>query len=161
MDFTVKEEWKERIVYQEDGASFTFGCGWGVKPYVVYVPSAGYWPRATPAWMHDRRDEILGRLRDYAGTRYVIEEFEKSNTGPRQWVTVLGARCSDGSIPGEWVAVLMEPDETATPDSTWTPERRGQFFADHADRAGGGSTPDEAVEDLRQRVGRPDLRWGA
>ncbi|KAB8194047.1 hypothetical protein FH608_017815 [Nonomuraea phyllanthi] len=75
MNFTISEEWKERIVYREDGASFTFDCGWGVRPHVVYVPSAEYWPRVTPAWMHGRRDEILGRLRDYVGARYVIEEF--------------------------------------------------------------------------------------
>jgi hypothetical protein len=161
VDFVISEEWKERIVYREDGASFTFDCAWGVKPYAVYVPSAEYWPEATPAWMHDRRDEILGRLRDYGGARYVIKEYAKSTSGPRQWVTVLGARHSDGSIPGEWIAVLMDPEETATPHASWTPEQRGQFFTDHAGRVGGGATPDEAVEDLRKRTGRPDLVWGA
>lgn len=160
MNFAISEEWKERIVYREEGDSFTFDCAWGVEPFVVYVPSAEYWPQATPAWMHDRRDEILGRLRDYVGARYVIEEFTKSSAGPRQWVAVLGARHSDGSIPGEWIAVLMDPDETATPHASWTPEQRGRFFTDHAGRVGGGSTPEEAVEDLRQRVGRPELRWG-
>ncbi|NUP18476.1 MAG: hypothetical protein HOZ81_20795 [Streptomyces sp.] len=160
MSFSIREEWKERIVYREEGASFTFDCAWGVEPFVLFVPSPEYWPRATPAWMHNRRDEILGRLREFVGARYVIEEDPGSRSAPREWVAVVAARHSDGSIPGEWLAVLMDPRETAPPDSSWTPEQRARFFADHAGRIGGGSTPQEAVEVLRQLVGRPDLQWG-
>lgn len=77
-----REEWKERLVYEEDGRTYEFDCGWGVTPRVVYVPSAAYWPKATPAWMRDRRDEILDRLRHGMGGRYVVEEDEEPDRSP-------------------------------------------------------------------------------
>lgn len=71
------EEWKERLVFTEARGTYTFDCAWGDfrRPYHVYVPTAEHWDRATPEFMHGRRDEILDRLRGWAGCDYVIHEF--------------------------------------------------------------------------------------
>ncbi len=54
-------QWKEElIVTDEDGESFCFGCGWGVEPPVAYLPAAADWRRCVPAFLGDRRDEVIG-----------------------------------------------------------------------------------------------------
>ncbi|MQM26295.1 hypothetical protein [Glycomyces albidus] len=71
-----REEWKERLVYSEPGGSYTFECGWGdfSRPYHVYVPAAESWDRSMPEFMRGRRDEILERLRHWAGGDYIVHE---------------------------------------------------------------------------------------
>lgn len=76
--YTFREEWKELLVYTEPGGTYTFLCGWGKRPYGVGVPTAEHWDDAMPAWMHGRRDEILGRIAAWAGGRYVIDEYGPS-----------------------------------------------------------------------------------
>ncbi|GAA2273891.1 hypothetical protein GCM10009853_029700 [Glycomyces scopariae] len=77
-DYGFKEEWKERLVYTDPRGTFEFPCGWGdfSRPYHVYVPMPEFWDRETPAFMHGRRDEILDRLRLWAGDAYIIEEYD-------------------------------------------------------------------------------------
>lgn len=160
--YSFKEEWKELLVYTESAGTYTFLCGWGdfKRPFSVGVPTAEHWDNETPAWMHGRRDEILDRLRHWAGAKYVIDEYVPAPKGPKPWVSVIGARYAERPDLGKWLAILMDPGETTPPDLSWAPELRRQFFDDHAGRIGGGPTPDEAVDDLRRRVGQPDLRWG-
>lgn len=160
MGFDFREEWKERLVYREDGKEFTFTCGWGTTPGVVYVPAANAWNYVTPEWMHGRRDEIIERIQIHVGSRYVIHDHDEgSSNSARQWVTVFGAAPGDRGIAGQWVAALMEADETAPPDASWPETKRALFLADHP--VGSGETPAEAVDELKQHTGRPDLRWGA
>lgn len=164
------------------GRSHTFDCGWDVKPRVVYMPSAAYWPKATPVWMHDRRDEILARLRRDVGGSYVIKEDEEPDHSPRaavfgtrpadppdhvkgvivltaqEWATVFGTLHAEGSHRGEWAAVLLEHFDFE-PFSEYSPPREAAAFAArHKGKTGMGSTPEAAVDHLRKLTGRPDLQ---
>jgi hypothetical protein len=70
--FKLYPKWKEQLIYEEDGQSFAFECGWGVSPGVVYVPAAEDWDEAMPAFLRGRRNEIvelLGKQSDH-----VVEE---------------------------------------------------------------------------------------
>jgi hypothetical protein len=72
--YGVESRWKERLVYIEGDQEFTFDCGWGVTPFVAYVPSAAIWDQVTPSWMRGRRDEIIERLAADGGHR--LEDTE-------------------------------------------------------------------------------------
>lgn len=85
--YSFKEQWKELLVYTETGdpgGTYTFLCGWGnfERPFSVGVPTAETWDRAMPEFMRGRRDEILARLRDWAGGDYVIDEYEPAHLRP-------------------------------------------------------------------------------
>lgn len=71
----IREQWKEQMLYIEGENQFAFECGWGASPPHLYLPSAASWERVTPAWMHGRRKEIVGRLRE-ACKDYLIEESD-------------------------------------------------------------------------------------
>lgn len=83
-DYSFKEEWKELLVYTDPGGTYTFLCGWGdfTRPFSVGVPTAEYWDRAMPDFMCGRRDEILDRLRKWAGNNYDIDEYEPEHLRP-------------------------------------------------------------------------------
>lgn len=66
------EKWKEELVYEEDGKSHSFECGWGVTPGVVYVPAAEDWDEVVPDFLKGRREEMLKRLREKSG--HTVEE---------------------------------------------------------------------------------------
>lgn len=70
--FRIQQKWKEEVLYREGERSFSFDAGWGVAPPVLYVPTAELWAQVMPAWLRDRRDEVLDRLRHASG--HVIEE---------------------------------------------------------------------------------------
>ena len=133
--------------------------------------------------MRDRRNEILRRLRRYVGGRYVIEEDEEPDRAPRvmvfgprladppdsgkgvrvltpqQWQTVFGSHHTEGSRRGEWAAALVGPFEFGPFTAFSPPDEAVEFPRRHEGRIGMGSTPDEAVDDLRKLTGKPDLRW--
>jgi hypothetical protein len=72
MALSATPEWKEQlIVKDEEGRTFTFDCGWGVTPSVAYVPSAADWRRCVPAWLADRRDEVIQAMER---TGHVVHE---------------------------------------------------------------------------------------
>ena len=75
MSYTVEGRWKEQLVYIEDGQEFIFECGWGVRPYVAYIPSAAIWDRVMPQWMRGRREEIVARLATEG--RHRLEDTEE------------------------------------------------------------------------------------
>jgi hypothetical protein len=83
-DYTFKEEWKELLVYTDPGGTYTFLCGWGnfERPFSVGVPTAEYWDRGMPEFMRGRRDEILDRLRKWAGNNYNVDEYEPEHLQP-------------------------------------------------------------------------------
>jgi hypothetical protein len=57
-------QWKEEMhIVDEQGRSFMFDCGWGVDPLEVYVPLAEQWTACVPAWLHDRRDEVIAAMK--------------------------------------------------------------------------------------------------
>lgn len=147
-------QWKELLVYRENGKQFAFDCVWGVEPHAVYVPTASYWPTVTPDWMRDRRSEILALLRDFAGTRYTVRETgEGYQAEGRPRLALFVATPADGLPAGAWVAVLLDPDEDDAPDSSWNKTDRTRFLKDHAGRIGTGITPAAAIEDLKQHGG--------
>jgi hypothetical protein len=72
MGLNGETRWKEElIVTDEEGRSFCFDCGWGVDPPVAYVPRAQDWNRCVPAWLRDRRDEVI---RVMQAQRHVVHE---------------------------------------------------------------------------------------
>lgn len=72
MSLTAQPRWKEEIVVgDEAGQSFVVDCGWGVDPPVAYVPSMQDWKRCMPAWLWERRDELIEVLR---GAGHVVHE---------------------------------------------------------------------------------------
>jgi hypothetical protein len=83
-DYSFKEKWKEELIYTEPGGTYSFNCGWGdfTRPFSVGVPTAEYWDRAMPDFMRGRRDEILGRLRGWAGNNYNFDEYEPEHLRP-------------------------------------------------------------------------------
>lgn len=63
MALTGVAEWKEIIVVSdEEGRSHVVSCGWGVEPPVAYLPAAATWREQMPAWLHERRDEVIAVL---------------------------------------------------------------------------------------------------
>lgn len=64
--FRIEYRYKEEVVYWEGSHGFLFDAGWGVTPAVLYVPSADIWQEVMPAWLRQRRDEVVGRLRDHS-----------------------------------------------------------------------------------------------
>ncbi len=64
MALIVKTKWKEELyVFDEQGRSFMFDCGWGVDPLVAYVPPVEQWETCVPAWLHGRRDEVIAAMK--------------------------------------------------------------------------------------------------
>ncbi|HXU06298.1 MAG TPA: hypothetical protein VN903_35325 [Polyangia bacterium] len=64
MALIAKTKWKEELyIFDEQGRSFMFDCGWGVEPLVAYVPLAEQWTGCVPAWLHDRRDEVIEAMK--------------------------------------------------------------------------------------------------
>jgi hypothetical protein len=70
--FRIESRWKEEVIYWEGDHGFRFDAGWGVDPSVLYVPSAGIWQEVMPAWLRDRRDDVLARLRQHSG--HILQE---------------------------------------------------------------------------------------
>ena len=63
MALTGVAEWKEIIVVSdEEGRTYVVNCGWGVEPPVASIPEAAAWRAEVPAWLHDRRDEVIAVL---------------------------------------------------------------------------------------------------
>jgi hypothetical protein len=59
-----KTRWKEEfIITDEAGRSFCFDCGWGADPLVAYLPATKDWNRCVPAWLRERRDEVIKVMR--------------------------------------------------------------------------------------------------
>ncbi|NUT05771.1 MAG: hypothetical protein HOV76_20060 [Hamadaea sp.] len=144
-------QWKELLVYREDGKQFAFDCVWGVEPHAVYVPNASYWPKVTPDWMRLRRPEILALLHEFAGDRLIIRETNEGYPEiGRPRLALFVAATTDGLPAGAWVAVLLDPDEEDSPDSSWGDADRARFLEDHAGRMGTGVTPASAIEDLKR-----------
>ncbi|MFM8413178.1 MAG: hypothetical protein ACKOCX_00465 [Planctomycetota bacterium] len=72
MALTGVAEWKEIIVVSdEEGRTYVVNCGWGVEPPVAYIPAAAMWRAKVPAWLHDRRDEVITVLESL---HHVVEE---------------------------------------------------------------------------------------
>jgi len=58
-----EEQWKEIIIVSdEEGREYVVSCGWGTEPPVAYIPSAADWPQRVPAWLHERRAEVVALL---------------------------------------------------------------------------------------------------
>lgn len=159
MDYKITAKWKEVLIYAEGENEFVFSCGWGVHPGVIHVPSASCWEEATPEWMHGRRDEVIDRLQDWAKDHDVLEETDRGYTADlakRQWVSIVGVR-------GDWYfAILMNPDETAPPDTRPGSPEWEEFTRDRRDRIGEGTTWDDAEADLKRKLeaqGIRGVRW--
>ena len=64
MTLIAKTPWKEVLhIFDEQGRTFIFDCGWGVDPPVAYVPPTEQWRASVPAWLHDRRDEVIAAMK--------------------------------------------------------------------------------------------------
>jgi hypothetical protein len=64
MALTAKSKWKEELyVLDEQGRSFMFDCGWGVTPWVAYVPPVEQWEASVPVWLYGRRDEVVAAIK--------------------------------------------------------------------------------------------------
>lgn len=67
-----QEQWKEIIIITDElDNSYVVNCGWGVEPPVAYIPAASVWKEKTPPWLHDRRDEVVERLKLH---KHLIED---------------------------------------------------------------------------------------
>jgi hypothetical protein len=73
--YRIESRWKEEVVYWEDCRGVVFDAGWGVKPPVLYVPTAAFWDQIVPSWLRGRRDQVIERLREHSG--HVVEATEK------------------------------------------------------------------------------------
>ena len=74
MALTGAAEWKEIIVVSdEEGRAYVVNCGWGVEPPSAYIPSAANWQRDVPAWLHDRRYEMIALLR---AMQHIVHDIE-------------------------------------------------------------------------------------
>jgi hypothetical protein len=73
LDFTIREQWKEQMLYIEGENQFAFECGWGITPPDLYIPDAASWDAKTPSWMHGRRDDIVVRMRLACGDYTIVE----------------------------------------------------------------------------------------
>jgi hypothetical protein len=81
-DYEIEFRWKEEVIYWEGTRGCFFPGGWGVNPPVTIVPDADTWDRAVPAFLRERHDEVVARLR--ADPRHVVkEEHDDSKTIPR------------------------------------------------------------------------------
>lgn len=64
------------IKYMEGGNDIEFQVDPGLKePTVVHVPSPERWKLEMPEWARDRRDEILGRIKEK--TEHMMPEFRE------------------------------------------------------------------------------------
>ncbi len=60
MPLSAKAQWKETLIVADgSGRDFAFDCGWGVDPPVAYIPPVVDWPYCVPAWLLNRRDEVV------------------------------------------------------------------------------------------------------
>jgi hypothetical protein len=72
MSLTSETDWKELIIItDEEGRTFCISCGWGVEPPVAHIPDSKSWTRAVPAWLHERRDEVI---QEVLKQKHVIQE---------------------------------------------------------------------------------------
>ena len=72
MTLQVTTRWKEElIITDEQGRAFTFDCGWGVHPFVAYVPPLLEWKSCVPPWLENRRDEVVDAMK---GIGHVVNE---------------------------------------------------------------------------------------
>lgn len=72
MALVATARWKEEVVVEdEERRAFVFDCGWGVDPPIAYVPAVEDWSACVPAWLHDRREEVLQVL---LRTSHVVHE---------------------------------------------------------------------------------------
>jgi hypothetical protein len=65
--FRIRSEIPEKLIYWEGDHGFQFDCGWGARPYVVYLPNSHLWDDVVPDWLVGRRAEVEERLRQYSG----------------------------------------------------------------------------------------------
>ncbi|HEX4795039.1 MAG TPA: hypothetical protein VH370_14695 [Humisphaera sp.] len=67
-DFTIHPKSNDVLVYDEhDGRTIEFAYRDDVQPPIVRIPALDAWLARTPAWAHERRQQIVERLRQ-AGT---------------------------------------------------------------------------------------------
>jgi len=72
MALTATARWKEELVItDEQGRTFTFDCGWGVNPFVAYIPPLAEWQDCVPVWLHAQRAEVVEAMKS-AG--HVVKE---------------------------------------------------------------------------------------
>jgi hypothetical protein len=163
--YEINKRWKEDLVYTEAGHEFSFWYTW-FTPHVITVPSAAYWPRATPEWMHDRRTEILGRLQAWADDNNAsLSETDigyTSTRGRRPWVFGLGPRRDGGPLSGKHLAILMNSDERSPGRSLSDYDEWARLIHDHQGRIGSGISPRDAAWDLKRQLdadGIHDVDW--
>lgn len=71
----------ETVHFWQGHVGYRFDAVWDAPPGVVYVPTPESWNRCVPAWMQNRREEIVERLRTDTGrdvvdvTSYTPEEI--------------------------------------------------------------------------------------
>jgi hypothetical protein len=70
--FRIEYIWKEQVAYWEGPRGFLFEAAWGVDPGVLIVPSPDIWAEVMPAWLRDRRDIVITRLKEHSG--HIIKE---------------------------------------------------------------------------------------
>jgi hypothetical protein len=60
----VVERGKEIVVREQGEATYLVPCAWPSDTAIAYVPSTTDWTSETPDWLRNRRDEVVGLLRD-------------------------------------------------------------------------------------------------
>jgi hypothetical protein len=53
---------RETVHYWQGDLGYRFDAEWEAPPGIVYVPTPELWNSCVPAWMQDRRDQIVARL---------------------------------------------------------------------------------------------------
>ena len=85
MALVAKLRWKEELtIVDEQGRSFMFDCGWGVDPPVASVPLAEQWTACVPAWLYDRRDEVIAAMKAVNHQVLDSREPELQDPDPRE-----------------------------------------------------------------------------
>ncbi len=72
-EYEIEFRWKEQVFYWEVARGLYFDGGWGVTPYITYVPTAEKWAEIAPDWARERRDVILQRLADDGPHHRLVE----------------------------------------------------------------------------------------
>jgi hypothetical protein len=81
--FRIRSEIPEKLIYWEGDDGFQFDCGWGVNPYVVYLPDGHLWDEVVPAWLVGRRAEVAERLRRHSG--YTVADTDAGYRPSDAW----------------------------------------------------------------------------
>lgn len=68
-------EWKETLVYSEEGKRLCFEAPIGKgPPFDVFVPSAQKWDNVVPDWAKGRRTEIINIISNTEALGKIIED---------------------------------------------------------------------------------------